>query len=76
MINRSKLFGAELLNEQKEAHLAELRGTDPAAYLVELRDINEDRWFTALRDLDPDAYASEAERRRKCTKKAPRPRML
>lgn len=56
------LQGAVLFDQQREAHLAELRESDPAAYLVELRDIDEDRWFAELRELDPDAHEAEAAR--------------
>ncbi len=57
------LSGAVVFDQEREAHLAELRETDPAAFLAELRKIDEDRWFAQLRELDPDAHAAEAGRR-------------
>lgn len=57
------LSGAAVFDQEREAHLAELREADPAAFLAELREIDEDRWFAELRELDPDAHAAEADRR-------------
>jgi hypothetical protein len=55
--------GATIEEQQREAHLAELRTSDPVAYLTKLYEIDEDRWFEELRELDPDAHAVEATRR-------------
>lgn len=55
--------GATIVEQQREAHLTELRARDSAAYLTELRKIDEGRWFEELRELDPDAHAAEADRR-------------
>lgn len=57
------LSGAVVFDQQREAHLAELRETEPATYLSELHEIDEDRWFEELRELDPDAHATEADLR-------------
>lgn len=57
------LSGAVAFDQEREAHLAELRQADPAAFLAELHEIDEERWFEELRELDPDAHAAEADRR-------------
>lgn len=57
------MSGAVVFDQEREAHLAELRETDPATYLAELREIDEERWLAALHEIDPDAYAQEVEHR-------------
>lgn len=57
------ISGAVVFDQEREAHLAELRKTDPAAYLTALHEIDEDRWFAALEEIDPKAYAQEKKRR-------------
>lgn len=72
----SVVASTAISQNQREEHLAALRGTDTDAFLTELSRMNEDRWLSALQELRPKAYSEEmakraaktkAERRRICS---------
>jgi hypothetical protein len=55
--------GAAQVDNEREARLAELRGTNVDAYLAELADLDDGRWLAELEALRPDAHQAEVKRR-------------